>query len=223
MSSNYLINYINTHVPFACNVSVVAKNNNLVNIRKTVLKTKVEVHPVFLKADHTVLNAIVDFINNRDKRTSNNAKKQIRRFYEQHRVRHTPVIKTQYLYKNIKGMFDTIIRELRPFFHSVDFTRLAITWGRNTKSRCRSIRFGSFDHRHALIRIHPALDNNRIPDHFVASIIYHEIAHYIVFSIDPGAKAHGRSFYSILKKIDPCFELSKNWEKKNVTLFMQRK
>lgn len=54
----------------------------------------------------------------------------------------------------------------------------AISWSRGTGApRRRTIRLGSWDHRRALIRIHPALDQTWVPAWVIETIIHHELAH----------------------------------------------
>src|SRR4051794_21930886 len=49
-----------------------------------------------------------------------------------------------------------------------------ITWGPGTAKgrRRRSIKMGSFAVEDRVIRIHPALDQDNVPDYFVAWIVY---------------------------------------------------
>jgi hypothetical protein len=66
----------------------------------------------------------------------------------------------------------------------------AITWGRwaYLGRRRRTIRLGSYDEGLRLIRIHPALDQDWVPRHFVASVVYHEMLHALLPSTDSGGR-----------------------------------
>lgn len=60
-----------------------------------------------------------------------------------------------------------------------------IRWGRRRSSgrrggRSRSIRFGSWDAATRAIRVHPILDNERVPRQFVKYIVFHEALHTVV-------------------------------------------
>lgn len=63
--------------------------------------------------------------------------------------------------------------------------KVNITWSRgateprNGRSR-RHIIFGSYDRRHSLVRIHPALDDADVPEYFVKFVIFHEMLHHVL-------------------------------------------
>ena len=66
-----------------------------------------------------------------------------------------------------------------------------IGWGRAgtpRRARTRSLRFGSYWRSEDVIRIHPALDDKRVPPEFVEYIVFHEMLHAAV----PSDKAAGR-------------------------------
>ena len=62
-----------------------------------------------------------------------------------------------------------------------------IEWGRErpparcrTRRQSRSIRFGTWIPGLRIVRIHPLLDDARVPEAFVAYIVYHELLHAVV-------------------------------------------
>ena len=75
--------------------------------------------------------------------------------------------------------------DLQAIFDRLNATHFAgglearITWGPVTArgKRRRSIKMGSFAVEDRIIRIHPALDQDCVPDYFVAWIVYHEMLH----------------------------------------------
>jgi hypothetical protein len=75
----------------------------------------------------------------------------------------------------------------REFFNGrVDYH---IGWSRAVRRRrrgrrTRSIRFGSWSPATRTIRIHPALDTPRVPERFVRYIIFHEMLHAVVQSVE---------------------------------------
>jgi len=53
-----------------------------------------------------------------------------------------------------------------------------ITWGRNGRSRTRrTLRLGSFDYASRVVRLHPVLDQPRVPIWFVRYVLFHELLH----------------------------------------------
>src|SRR3954468_11261386 len=56
-----------------------------------------------------------------------------------------------------------------------------IGWGRRSPSgRRRSIKMGVYLHDQKIIRIHPALDDERVPRHFVEMVVFHEMLHQVI-------------------------------------------
>ena len=70
-----------------------------------------------------------------------------------------------------------------------------------------------------MVNMYKKLDNTYIPDFFISSIIYHEIAHFIIYKIQKKTLPHSKTFYNILKMIDPNYEDSRQWEKNNKMIF----
>jgi len=103
-----------------------------------------------------------------------------------------------------------------------------IRWGRKTnrvddgkaKSRRRrrrqrsvSIQLGSFDPKKRVIRIHPRLDADDVPNYVVRNVVYHEMLHQFLGPERHGERLtfHSSAFRELEKKcLD--FELAKHWE-----------
>jgi hypothetical protein len=79
-----------------------------------------------------------------------------------------------------------------------DALRPPITWGRwsGLRSRRRTIRLGSYDHREGLIRIHPALDQPWVPRELVVAVVHHELLHAALPPRESGGRRclHGADF-----------------------------
>lgn len=56
--------------------------------------------------------------------------------------------------------------------------KLTIGWSRRGRAR-RSLRLGSAQPRRKLIRIHPALDADSVPEYVLRMVVYHELCHCI--------------------------------------------
>jgi hypothetical protein len=93
--------------------------------------------------------------------------------------------------------------------------RCRITWGRAGPTRCRpvfasrcrrrlaprrSIRFGSYVRAHDLVRIHPLLDDPRVPESFVEYIVFHEMLHAAVPVAEDGRRYHPSAFRALERR-----------------------
>lgn len=65
---------------------------------------------------------------------------------------------------------------LFPVLHA---RRPGLTWGRagSRQLRRRSLRLGSYSERSHLVRVHPTLDRESVPEWFVRYILFHELLH----------------------------------------------
>jgi predicted metal-dependent hydrolase len=221
LSKEDLIKHLKNYLPSSYSITIKNKNNYLVQVKLGVFKNEVTIHPVFLNADKNILHDITDFILKKNKDEIKNIKKRLSDFFHENKKTKSIKVNTKHKIKNIELMFNNVIIDLKEKFPAVDFSSLKITWGRFTRNRTRSIRFGSFDKRSFLVRLHPILDNIDIPDYFIYSVIYHEVAHYIVFKTDTKARTHGTYFNKLLKSIDPFYKQGKLWEKANKGFFFR--
>jgi len=220
LDKNDLINYIKKYLPFECIIDFKNKNNHIIYIKKKLLITEIYIHPVFIKADKNIIHDIINFICNKDK--SKQIQDKLKLFYHENKQKRKTKINHKYTHIDILKLFNECIHNINNLGINLDLSKLNITWGKNYKNRLRSIRFGSFDKRNNLIRIHPVLDNNNIPTHFIISVIYHEIAHYIINEMHNDLKPHHKEFYKLLKKIDPDYKKSYDWEKDNKKMFFNK-
>jgi len=72
-----------------------------------------------------------------------------------------------------------------------------IGWSRRTRRSYRkTIRLGSWSPRNRLIRIHPALDDKKVPDFVLRFVVFHEMLHAIVGAHSQGSRTvyHTRDF-----------------------------
>ena len=133
-------------------------------------------HHMFLEADHDVLKALAAWLRKPSCRRSGAV---IDRFIRdnRHLVRRRGStarrLQTKGAVYDLRRLFDDVNAA-----HFGGSIAAAITWGRRpTSRRRRSIRFGSYSVEEHLIRIHPYLDNARVPEFFVRYIVFHEMLH----------------------------------------------
>jgi hypothetical protein len=95
-----------------------------------------------------------------------------------------------------------------------------LTWGKRGKSQARkSIQLGSFHPGQHLIRIHPVLDQAKVPGWFVRYVLFHEHLHAVLPSERSGESQrtlhHGPRFLAREKSyVD--YERAVKWETKNL-------
>jgi hypothetical protein len=79
-----------------------------------------------------------------------------------------------------------------------------VRWGKAgvSRGRRRSIRYGSWNESLQEVRVHPALDDARVPVEFVAYIVFHEFLHVVVPAEREGGRrmVHGRTFRSLERR-----------------------
>ena len=83
---------------------------------------------------------------------------------------------------------EAIYRELNQHYF-VNRVQAHITWSRRPPRRQRtSIRFGSYQERDQLIRVHCLLDQSFVPRYVVENVVFHEMLHQLI----PRQYMHGR-------------------------------
>jgi SprT-like family protein len=101
-----------------------------------------------------------------------------------------------------------------------------IGWGRRGPGgRRRSIKMGVYLHDHKLIRIHPALDAERVPRHFVELVVFHEMLHQAIppaTGRDGRRIVHGSDFRARERRF-PGYERARAWEKQNLHLLLRHR
>ena len=136
---------------------------------------ELRIHRMFLKADSGVVRALGDWVKRPRAQSSGEV---IDEFIRTHRhlirrgKRHVTYL-TKGLHHDLQVLYD----ELNRLYFNNEVTA-HITWGRMAPPRRRrSIRFGSYTAEDRLIRIHPLLDQDFVPRHFVRYIVFHEMLH----------------------------------------------
>jgi predicted SprT family Zn-dependent metalloprotease len=98
-----------------------------------------------------------------------------------------------------------------------DKVQAKIMWGRDVKSRNKSgFRYGSYDERKKLIRIHPRLKQDFVPQFVLELTVYHEMCHQFVPSYKKNGtwQSHHPEFKR-KKREFKGFKDARNWEKNN--------
>jgi hypothetical protein len=101
-----------------------------------------------------------------------------------------------------------------------------IGWGRRSPGgRRRSIKMGVYFHDQKVIRIHPALDDLRVPRYFVEMVVFHEMLHQIhPPAIDDAGRriVHGPEFRAAERRF-PGYLRARAWEKAHLHLLLRQR
>ncbi len=112
-------------------------------------------------------------------------------------------LKTQGRIYDLAAMFEAVNRR---YFNGT--VLCSIGWGRRGKAkrgaRSRMIRFGSYSRLENVIRINPVLDSESVPAEFVEYIMFHEMLHAVMPSVERGMKRlHHHRAYRLLERRFP--------------------
>lgn len=187
---------------------------------------QLRLHHMFVAAPTEVLEALALFVRTGDAQASatldayiEGNKVFIRRVPPsqlRRRLRIDPVGE----HHDLKEIFDELNR--RYFRNRINAT---ITYGPAPRVRGprRSIKMGSYSSDSKVIRIHPALDQARVPRYFVEWIVFHEMLHHVHRARrgpdgrrcvhTPEFLEHERRFYA--------FERAQRWENENLDLLLR--
>lgn len=183
----------------------------------------VRIHRCFLTADEATLRAVAEFLNSGKGETRRTIALQvIRQYFDRHRPETTA---TQgRILQPIGRHFD--LRQLRDRLNGRYFGGLIdvdITWGRAPKVRRRrgrgfSILLGSYTETDRLVRIHPCLDQQHVPEYVVESVVYHEMLHAAL----PVERHNGRRRlhtpeFKRRERLYEHFDLANRWLEANLS------
>jgi len=206
-------------------VEIHDNTHTMVSFARLVRGWRIRLHHMFLAAPEEVVGALADYVRSGSARSSGvldrfieGNKTSIRRVSVEklrRRLRIAPVGR----HHDLSAMFAALNR--RYFGGRIGAT---ITYGpapRRRRAR-RSIKMGSYSTEARVIRIHPALDQPRVPRYFVEWIVFHEMLHdlYRARSGGPGRRSihppelveHERRFHA--------FHRAQAWEEANLELLL---
>lgn len=198
--------------------------SHLITVRKNGHHSvHLRVQEIFLNAPQEVWDAICTFMI----LPSPDSRRLIRNFISNHKA--APNLKEfdRRLNIKMKGEYfhlDQIYGDINlEYFNNGIECR--ITWGKSYKKRRkRSISFGNYESFSNLIKINPALDQDKVPDYFIRYIVYHEMLHARLESQDlsrSGRRFHHTGEFYEMEKIFKEYDKAIAWEKNNIHLFIK--
>jgi hypothetical protein len=187
---------------------------------------RLRLHHMFVAAPEDLLQALCDFV-----KTGNpQASQALDRYIEQNKVfiRRVPAAE---LRRRLRIEPAGEHHDLEEIFHDLNRRyfrsriKATITYGPAPRVRGprKSIKMGSYSADSRVIRIHPALDQARVPRYFVEWIVFHEMLHHVYRARrgpdgrrcvhTPEFNAHERRFYA--------FDRAQRWENVNLDLLLR--
>lgn len=190
----------------------------MITVRRQKEGYGVRVHRMFAVADARIVRHLAKYIVHNDPRSSAALGDFIRVhdgvIKDQPRQRRPLKIRTQGRVHDLQRIFDHL--NAHSFRGKIG---ARITWGtapRRDGSR-RSIKMGSYSVEDRVIRIHPALDQESVPEYFVAWIVFHEMLHDKHGATEKGGRRcyHTRAFMDEERSFSD-YERAHAWEKANI-------
>ncbi len=140
---------------------------------------RLRLHEVFLEADSRTLAAVKCLV---QKRNMAEARGRLRRFVDARRPGLPPPARRRrtLVPRGRTHDLEAIQRALSERYFE-GRVHLPITWGRRQHRRpVARVRLGSYDYITGIIRIHPLLDQRRVPVYVVEHTVYHEMLHAVM-------------------------------------------
>ena len=189
---------------------------------------RLRLHHMFLPAPESILDALGEFV----RRSDADSSAVLDKFIEKNKtyIRRLPPAKLQKRTKLLtKGKHHDLgeiylALNARYFNHRID---AAITFGPAPKSQGprKSIKMGSYAPDSRIIRIHPVLDQARVPRYFVEWIVFHEMLHrvYPARRTSEGRRCVHPPEFNAHEKTFHAFVRAQRWERENLDLLLNRR
>lgn len=189
---------------------------------------KVRIHALFLEADPSVHQALVDFVLG----PTSESRVIIRRFIAEnnHRLGEQSAPKR----RRAKGIAQGRVYDLRSRAAALNEAHFGgalqfhIEWNGSVqppaKGRLRYVTLGHWDDRGRTIRLHPMLDSVDVPPWFLDFVIFHEMAHIVVpaeHSCTGRRAVHTPAFYAVETRY-PLLAAAKAWEAAHLPAVIRR-
>jgi hypothetical protein len=191
---------------------------SMISVRRKPDGYRLRLHRMFVGAEPRTVRALARYVVHNDRRASTLLGDYIER--HQHIIRQQKRrprqmnLRTAGRNHDLQAIFDRLNG-----LHFGGGLEARITWGPVTSrgKRRRSIKMGSFAVEDRIIRIHPALDQDCVPDYFVAWIVYHEMLHgkHEVKRENGRRRFHSAEFLAE-ERLFPEYDRACAWEKANL-------
>jgi len=191
---------------------------SMISVRRKSDGYRLRLHQMFVGAEPRVVRALARYVVHNDRRAST----LLGEFIEEHqhiirqqtRRPRNLTLRTAGRYHDLEAIFGRL-----SVAHFGGALEARITWGPDAArgKRRRSIKMGSFAVEDRIIRIHPVLDQECVPDYFVAWIVFHEMLHgkHEVLRENGRRRFHTPAFLAEERQF-PDYQRACAWEKQNL-------
>ena len=168
----------------------------------------------FALADDEVVFAVARFIRSRDPEARKIVEEFASRLVRSRRAPSRPRFSAPSgQHHDLRAVYD---RENRERFAGTFRARIGWSLGAAGRVR-RTIRLGSWQPEHRLIKVHPVLDSQDVPQYVVDFVVYHEMLHGVVGAARSGQRTvfHTRDFRR-REAQHPAFGSAQSWIHENL-------
>ncbi|MCA9577858.1 MAG: hypothetical protein R3B40_19055 [Polyangiales bacterium] len=205
-------------------VAFTDNRRTMLSARRRGGKLEVRLHHMFLEADEATLDAIGAYLGHADRRASMRIDSFIAARHDVIRgsQRRNTHIRVEGEVHDLVAMMDDIVDR-----HFGGATEARITWGRRVAGvhrgrRRKSIQLGTYSADERLIRIHPVLDQEWVPDFYVESVIFHELLHHELGAEEKdGRRCFHTPEFRRRERAFECFARAQVWEKENLSRLLR--
>ncbi len=167
-------------------ITLTKNRSSIVSAREQSGKLDIRIHHSFASAPDETLEAVATFLRSKRQSASRRAAlAAIRAYFQSHASTPTPAHRPRRI--TLRPVGHTCdLRELRDAINNQYFSgelSVHITWGKASRRRKRnkncgfSVRLGTYSERDGVVRIHPCLDNPKVPRYVIESVVHHEMLH----------------------------------------------
>jgi hypothetical protein len=211
---------LSLYLPPGKTLELAVTNNHysMISVRRKSDGYRLRLHRMFVGAEPRVVRALARYVVHNDRRASTllgeyiEANQHIIR--EQERKPRVMTMRTAGRHHDLQAIYDRLNAQM--FGGTLE---ARITWGPGgvKGKRRRSIKMGSFAVEDRVIRIHPSLDQDNVPDYFVSWIVFHEMLHgkHEVIRTNGRRRFHTQEFLDE-EKTFPDYQRACAWEKANL-------
>lgn len=183
-------------------------------------RTSLRLHQAFERAPDSILRDIESSILRKDRRAWSRVGAYARNISGQTpdapANARPPILRSRGRHHDLAEILNQVREEYFPGIGA------RITWSRRGKSsrRRRSIRFGSWNEEQRLVRIHPVLDADWVPEAFLHYLVYHELCHAVAKPI-PGSGGKRRIHHPKFRELEARYPNLEEMERISTELFQK--